>query len=82
MSEIDRTHVVKFDLLLVKTGGNKVQMMGIIMDLTGWGLKQAKDLIDEPPGMILQGVSHAKAMEALKRLEAVGAEAVVQRVLK
>jgi large subunit ribosomal protein L7/L12 len=82
MSTEDKTHVVKFDVLLVKSGENKVQMMGIIMDLTGWGLKQSKDLIDEPPGMVLQGVSHSKAMEAVKRLEAVGADAVVQRVLK
>ncbi len=78
----DKTFVVKFDLLLVKSGGNKIQMMGIIMDLTGWGLKQTKDLIDEPPGMVLQAVTHSKAMEALKRLESVGAEAIVQKVLK
>lgn len=78
----DKTFVVKFDLLLVKSGTNKIQMMGIIMDLTGWGLKQTKDLIDQPPGMILQGVPHSKAIEALKRLESVGAEAIVQKVLK
>jgi ribosomal protein L7/L12 len=82
MSNIDKTHIVKFDVLLVKTGGNKVQMMGIIMDLTGWDLQQTKALVDEPPGMVLQAVSHSKAMEVVKRLEAVGAEAVVQRVLK
>ena len=82
MSTEDKTQVVKFDVLLVKSGENKIQMMGIIMDLTGWGLKQSKDLIDEPPGMVLQGVSHSKAMEVVKRLEAVGAEAIVQRVLK
>jgi large subunit ribosomal protein L7/L12 len=78
----DKTFVVKFDLLLTKSGANKIQMMGIIMDLTGWGLKQSKDLIDQPPGMVLQGVAHSKAMEALKRLEYVGAEGIVQKVLK
>lgn len=78
----DKTFVVKFDLLLTKSGANKIQMMGIIMDLTGWGLKQTKDLIDQPPGMVLQSVTHSKAMEALKRLESVGAEAIVQKVLK
>ena len=78
----DKTIVVKFDLLLTKSGTNKIQMMGIIMDLTGWGLKQTKDLIDQPPGMVLQAVTHSKAMEALKRLESVGAEAIVQKVLK
>lgn len=78
----DKTFVVKFDLLLTKSGENKIQMMGIIMDLTGWGLKQTKDLIDQPPGMVLQAVTHSKAMEALKRLESVGAEGIVQKVLK
>jgi large subunit ribosomal protein L7/L12 len=82
MSTEDKTFVVKFDVLLVKAGDNKIQMMGIIMDLTGWGLKQSKDLIDQPPGMVLQGVPHSIAMEAVKRLEAVGAEAIVQKVLK
>jgi len=81
MSE-DRTHIVKFDVLLVKSGGNKPEMMKVIMALTGWGLKQSKDLIDQPPGLVLQSVPHSMAMEAVKRLEAVGAEAVVQRVLK
>lgn len=78
----DKTFVVKFDLLLVKSGANKIQMMSVIMDLTGWGLKQSKDLIDQPPGMVLQSVPHSKAIEALKRLESVGAEAVVQKALK
>jgi large subunit ribosomal protein L7/L12 len=78
----DKTHVVKFDVLLVKSGSNKVQMMGIIMDVTGWGLKQSKDLIDEPPGFVVRGVSHSRAMEVVQRLEAAGAKADIQRVLK
>jgi len=78
----DKTHVVKFDVLLVKSGGDKIKMMQVVMDLTGWGLKQSKDLIDQPPGMVLQAVPHSKAQEAVKRLESVGAEAVVQKVLK
>jgi large subunit ribosomal protein L7/L12 len=78
----DKTFVVKFDVLLVKAGTNKIQMMGIIMDLTGWGLKETKDLIDEPPVKVLQNVPHSEAMEAVKRLESVGAEAVLQKVLK
>lgn len=81
MSE-DKTHVVKFDVLLVNPGSNKVQMMGIIMDITGWGLKQSKDLLDKPPGVLLQAVSHSKAQEVIQRLEAAGAKAEMQRVLK
>ncbi len=78
----DRTHVVKFDLVLTNAGGNKIQMMGIIMDLTGWGLKQSKDLLDKPPGVLLQAVSHSKALEAAQRLEAAGGKTEIRRVLK
>lgn len=78
----DKTHIVKFDVLLVKSGGDKIKMMQVVMSLTGWGLKQSKDLIDQPPGLVLQAVPHSQALEAVKRLESVGAEAVVQRVVK
>ena len=78
----DKTHVVKFDVVLVNAGNNKLQMMGVIMGLTGWGLKQSKDLLDKPPGVVLQAVSHSQAMATVQRLEAAGAKAEMRRVLK
>jgi ribosomal protein L7/L12 len=66
-------------VLLVKSGPDKVKMMQVVMKLTGWGLKQSKDLIDRPPGTVLEGVSYNKAAEAIRSLEAVGAEAEIQR---
>jgi ribosomal protein L7/L12 len=81
MSE-DRTHVLRFDVVLTKSGRNKPETMKVIMALTGWGLKQSKDFIDEPPGVVLQAVTHARAMDAIDRLESVGAQAEMQRVLK
>ena len=81
MSE-DKTHIVKFDVVLVDSGNNKIQMMGIIMDLTGWGLKQSKDLLDKPPGVVLKAVSKKDADKAIQRLEAAGAKAEMRRVLK
>jgi ribosomal protein L7/L12 len=65
--------------LLVKSGPDKIKMMQVVMKLTGWGLKQSKDLIDRPPGMVLESVSYDKAAEAIRSLEAIGAEAEMQR---
>jgi large subunit ribosomal protein L7/L12 len=81
MSE-DRTYTVKFDVLLVDAGDSRIQMMGIIMDITGWGLKQSKDLIDQPPGVLLESVTHSQGMEIVQRLEAAGAQAELRRAVK
>jgi large subunit ribosomal protein L7/L12 len=78
----DKTHIVKFDVVLTNSGVNKIQLMSIVMDLTGGGLKKSKDLIDQPPGVILQSVSKKDADAAIQRLEAAGAKAEMRRVLK
>jgi large subunit ribosomal protein L7/L12 len=78
----DKTHIVKFDVVLVDAGENVFQMMRIIMDITGWGLKQSKDLLDQPPGVVLKAVSHTKALAVVQRLEGAGAKAEVRRTLK
>ena len=78
----DKTHIVKFDVHLLNGGDNKIQMMGVIMDLTGWGLKQSKDLLDKPPGVVVQGLSRSQAAEIIQRIEAAGGTAEMQRTLK
>jgi large subunit ribosomal protein L7/L12 len=72
----------KFEVLLVKSGPNKIEMMKVVMALTGWGLKQSKDLIDDPPGLVIEGVSYEKALQAINTLESAGAEAEMQRVVE
>lgn len=81
MSE-DKTHVVKFDVILTESGSNKIQLMSIVMDLTKGGLKKSKDLIDQPPGVVLQGVSKKDADAAIQRLQAAGAKAEMRKVLR
>jgi large subunit ribosomal protein L7/L12 len=78
----DKTANVKFDVLLASSEGNKIQMMGIIMDITGWGLKQSKDLIDQAPGVLLEAVPHSQALEIVQRFEAAGARIELRRALK
>ncbi len=81
MSE-DKTFTVQFDVLLVDAGENKIQMMGIIMDITGGGLKQSKDLLDHAPSVVMEAVPHSQAMEVAQRLEAAGATTELRRTLK
>jgi len=68
----------KFDVILTKSGGDKVEMMKVVMALTGWGLKQSKDLIDRPPGRVLKRVSENKANEAKSALEKAGARVEIK----
>jgi large subunit ribosomal protein L7/L12 len=63
----------KFNVVLIKSGRDKVEMMKVVMALTGWGLKQSKDLIDHPPGIVLKRVSREKADSAKSQLETAGA---------
>jgi len=85
MSE-ERDDGSKFDVALYKfspkTAADKVDMMKVVMALTGWGLKQAKDFVDDPPGFVLERVSSEKAAEAVLALEKAGGEAGMQRVVE
>jgi large subunit ribosomal protein L7/L12 len=63
-----------FDLVLVASGDNKIQVIKEIRTITTLGLKEAKDLVDSAPKPIKQGVPKAEAEEIKKKLEAVGAK--------
>jgi large subunit ribosomal protein L7/L12 len=78
----NKTLRMKYDVLLLDAGDNKIQMMRLIMDITGWGLKQSKDLLDRPPGVVAEALPHSEAREIMERLEAAGAQAEVRRRLK
>lgn len=70
----------KFNVVLIKSGRDKVEMMKVVMALTGWGLKQSKDLIDRPPGLLLKRVSQEKADSAKSQLEGAGATVEIKAV--
>ena len=64
----------EFDVVLKEIGANKVQVIKAVRELTGLGLKEAKDLVDGAPKTVKEGLAKADAEEAKKKLEAAGAK--------
>src|SRR6478672_4786141 len=67
-----------FDVILKSGGANKLQVVKIVKDLTGLGLKEAKDLVDQAPKPIKEGISKADADAMVAKLKEAGAEVEVQ----
>ena len=63
-----------FDVILKSGGANKLQVVKIVKDLTGLGLKEAKDLVDGAPKPIKEGVDKGTADELAAKLKEAGAE--------
>ncbi|MFO7868622.1 MAG: 50S ribosomal protein L7/L12 [Bacteroidales bacterium] len=64
----------EFDVVLVSPGGAKLQIVKIVKDLTGVGLKDAKDIVDNTPKAVKEGVSKDEAEKVKAQLEEAGAE--------
>src|SRR5947209_10383902 len=67
-----------FDVILKSGGANKLQVVKIVKDLTGLGLKEAKDLVDGAPKPIKEGVAKAEAEELAAKLKEAGADVEVK----
>ena len=67
-----------FDVILKNGGANKLAVVKIVKDLTGLGLKEAKDLVDGAPKAIKEGVSKAEAEDVAAKLKEAGAEVEVK----
>jgi large subunit ribosomal protein L7/L12 len=67
-----------FDVILKSGGANKLQVVKIVKDLTGLGLKEAKDLVDGAPKPVKEGVSKEEANSIKQQLEEAGAEVEVK----
>ena len=65
----------EFTLMLTEIGANKVQVIKAVRELTGLGLKEAKDLVDGAPKPVKEGIAKADAEAAKKKLEEAGAKA-------
>ena len=63
-----------FDVLLKAVGANKLAIVKLVKELTGLGLKEAKDLVDSAPSNIKEGIAKAEAESLKKSLEDAGAE--------
>ena len=68
----------EFTVVLTETGANKVSVIKAVRELTGLGLKEAKDLVDGAPKPIKEAVPKAAAEEAKKKLEDAGAKAEIK----
>jgi large subunit ribosomal protein L7/L12 len=67
-----------FDVILTNAGASKLNVVKIVKDLTGLGLKEAKDLVDGAPKAVKEGVSKAEADEIAGKLKEAGAEVEVK----
>ena len=65
----------EFNVMLLEAGANKVQVIKAVRELTGLGLKEAKDLVDGAPKAVKEGIAKADAEAAKKKLEDAGAKA-------
>ncbi|WP_455005291.1 50S ribosomal protein L7/L12 [Capnocytophaga gingivalis] len=64
----------EFDVILKSAGDNKLAVVKLVKDLTGLGLKEAKEVVDGAPSKVKEGVSKADAENLKKSLEEAGAE--------
>lgn len=67
-----------FDVILKSAGATKLAVVKVVKDLTGLGLKEAKDLVDAAPKPIKEGVSKAEADDLKAKLEESGAEVEIK----
>jgi len=68
----------EFDVILTAAGEKKIQVIKVVRELTGLGLKEAKDLVDGAPKPVKEKVSKTEAAEVKKKLEEVGATVEVK----
>jgi len=68
----------EFDVELTEIGSEKVKVIKVVREITGLGLKEAKDTVESAPKVIKEGISKDEAEEVKKKLEEVGAKVTVK----
>jgi large subunit ribosomal protein L7/L12 len=68
----------EFDVILKEAGAKKIQVIKVVRELTSLGLKEAKDLVDNPPKAVKEGVSKDEANAVRAKLEEQGATVEVK----
>ena len=68
----------EFDVVLASAGASKVKVIKVVREITGLGLKEAKDVVDGAPKVIKEACSKAEAEEIKAKLEAEGAEVTLK----
>lgn len=68
----------EFNVILADAGEKKIQVIKVVRELTGLGLKEAKDLVDGAPKAVKEGVAKAEAESVKKKLEEQGAKVEIK----
>ena len=68
----------EFDVILKAPGAKKINVIKVVREITGLGLKEAKELVDNAPKPVKEGVSKEEAEEIKKKLEEAGAEVEIK----
>jgi len=68
----------EFDVVLAEAGANKINVIKVVREITGLGLKEAKDLVEGAPKTLKEGVSKSDAADLKKKLEDAGAKVEVK----
>ena len=68
----------EFDVELTEVGAEKVKVIKVVREITGLGLKEAKDVVDGAPKVVKEGASKEEAEEVKKKLEEVGAKVTLK----
>ena len=68
----------EFDVELTEAGANKVKVIKVVREITGLGLKEAKEVVDGAPKVVKEGDSKEEAEEIQKKLEAEGAKVTLK----
>ena len=68
----------EFDVELTEVGSEKVKVIKVVREITGLGLKEAKDTVEGAPKVIKEGISKDEAEEVKKKLEEVGAKVTLK----
>mgnify|MGYP000869345544 FL=1 len=68
----------EFDVELTDIGANKINVIKVIREITGLGLKDAKDLVEAAPKVVKEGASKAEAEDMKKKIEEAGAKVTLK----
>ena len=68
----------EFTVVLAAAGGEKIKVIKVVREITGLGLKEAKDLVTAAPKVVKEGVSKEEAEDIKKKLEEAGAKATIK----
>ena len=68
----------EFDVELTEVGAEKVKVIKVVREVTGLGLKEAKDVVDGAPKVVKEGASKEEAEDIKKKLEEVGAKVTLK----